>query len=228
LANAQGDPPILLVAAASDLNPLQESLIKAFREKTGYLIRFTMGSSGMLAQQIAHGAPFDVFLSADESRVRKLAASGQIVPQTLTIYATGRLGIWSKGARLRSVADLAGPEVRSIAIANPVHAPYGVAAKQALAGLWPKVESRMVYAESVRQALEFATSGNADAAIVAWSLVLDRGGVLIPDRLHAPIRQSGGVVQRSNHQAAARDLLRFLAGKEGQALLSKYGFGSAR
>lgn len=216
------------MAAASDLRPVQETLARAFRERTGYLVRFTTGSSGMLANQIAQGAPYDLFLSADEGRVRELASGGHLVRETVTTYAVGRLAIWSKDGQIRSIGDLVRPQVRTIAIANPAHAPYGVAAKQALSACWPQVEGRIVYGESVRQALEFATSGNADAALVAWSLVHDRGGIPVAERLHAPIRQSGAVVQRSSRATAARELLRFLKSKDGQAILARYGFQSPR
>ena len=111
-------------------------------------------------------------------------------------------------------------------MANPGHAPYGVAARRALvqAGLWTRIEKKIVYGESVRQALEYAENGNADAVVTAWSLVVNRGGILIPANLHDPIRQAGGVVRDSKQPEAARAFLRFLMSPEGQRLLAKGGF----
>ena len=180
----------------------------------------------MLARQVAAGAPYDVFLSADQVRVRELVNSGHLAPDSVVEYARGRLGLWSRGGRFSSLGELIAPGVLHIAIANPTHAPYGVAAKYALekSGLWPKLGSKVVYGETVRQALEYAESGNAEAAIVAWSLVSDRGGVLLPASLHNPIRQTAGIVRTSKNQEAARYFLRFLVSPEGRKLFESHGF----
>jgi molybdate transport system substrate-binding protein len=110
-----------------------------------------------------------------------------------------------------------------VAIANPAHAPYGAAAKEALTrmGLWRALEGRVVYAENVRQAFEYASSGNAEAVITAWTLVFDRGGILIDSAWHAPLRQSGAVVSTSKQPRAAQRLLDFLMSPRGQALLGQ-------
>ena len=115
----------------------------------------------------------------------------------------------------------------ALALANPAHAPYGAAAREFLErrGLWKAVEPKVVYGENVRQALQFAESGNADAAITAWSLVFDRGGVLLPDRDHAPIRQAGGVVTGRPHVAEARRFLEYLASPAARKILEAHGFG---
>ncbi|MBI1787879.1 MAG: molybdate ABC transporter substrate-binding protein [Acidobacteria bacterium] len=223
---AQPAPKTLLVAAASDLAVVQQPLAEALRRNSGYLLQFTYGSSGMLASQIAQGAPYDVFLSADQARVETLARGGHLLADSVAVYAVGRLALWSRGGKVRSLEETAGPGIRHVAMANPAHAPYGVAAKEALerSGLWPKLAGRIVYGETVRQALELATSGNADVAVVAWSLVIDRQGILLPERLHQPIRQSGGVVRGSRQADGGRQLLRYLKSREGQSLLERYGF----
>ena len=187
-------------------------------------LRFTFGPSGSLARQIASGAPYDVFLSADEARVKELLESGDLLAGSVVSYAQGRVAIWSKGGKFRSLADLAGAS--HLAIANPAIAPYGLAARQALerSGLWAKVSARIVYGESVRQALEYAESGNVDVALTAWSLVVHQGGVPVPANLHEPIRQQGGVVKSSKNPAAGRAFLRFLVSPEGRRLLSENGF----
>ena len=210
----------LIVAAASDLAPFTPALEKAF---TGAKIRFTIGSSGSLARQIENGAPFDVFLSASEQYVKDLAAKGYIDPATVTVYATGRLGVWSADGSVRSLDDLIKPGVKHVAIPNPEFAPYGVAARKALEtrGLWKSIEPRIVYGENVRQALQFAESRNADGVITSWTLLKDRG-VLVPAEWHDPIRQAGGVVKGSSQPEIARAFLRFLSG-DGRKILEAGG-----
>jgi molybdate transport system substrate-binding protein len=193
------------------------------RDSFGIQLRFTLGSSGMLARQIENGAPYDVYLSANERFVTELAARGMVLPGSVCVYMMGRLGLWSKDGKIRDLKQLTGPRVRHVAIANPAHAPYGAAAKEALTrmGLWRALEGRVVYAENVRQAFEYASSGNAEAVITAWTLVFDRGGILIDSAWHAPLRQSGAVVSTSKQPRAAQRLLDFLMSPRGQALLGQ-------
>ena len=182
----------------------------------------------MLARQIENGAPFDVFLSANQQYVKELADAGVILPDSVRDYAKGRLGLWSTGRRLR-FEDLGKIAITHLAIPNPAHAPYGVAARQALErrGLWNALQSKVVYGENVRQTLQFAESGNADACITAWSLVLNQGGILLPENWHDPIRQTGGVVARSRKLPLARKFLDLLATPEGRKLLEKFGLTPA-
>lgn len=211
----------LLVAAASDLAPLNPAFEKSF---TGAKLRFTVGSSGSLARQIENGAPYDVFLSASEQYVKALAASGELDPATVVVYATGRLGLWSADGSVRSIDDLTNPEIKHIAIPNPEFAPYGIAARKALEnrGLWKRIEPKIVYGENVRQALQFAETRNADAVITSWTLLEGRG-ILLPAEWHDPIRQAGGVVKRTSQAGAAREFLKFLLGTEGQKILRSGG-----
>jgi molybdate transport system substrate-binding protein len=225
LPQASAQPKTLLVAAASDLSGLQAFLYQSFKDETGYQVRFTFTSSGLLAQQIANGAPYDVFLSADQKRVKELDAAGHLVEGTVVDYAEGRLGLWSKSGRFKKLEDLTDVPLLHLSIANPAHAPYGVAAKAALvrAGLWEKLKDRVVYGESVRGALQFAESGNAEATITAWALVVHRNGVIVSSDLHAPILQSGAAVKRGNVEGA-KLFLKFLTGPAGQKLLLQSGF----
>lgn len=213
----------LTIAMASDMAPLQAELASSFQRDTAHRVRFVLGSSGMLAQQIRHGAPFDAFLSANRRYVEELAEAGRI--GEWFVYAIGRLGL--VGAR--SLEDLKTSTFRNVAIANPVHAPYGVAAREALqkAGVWEAVSPRIVLAENVRQALQFQESGNVDAAIVAWSLVRDRA-VEVPSNLHAPIEQACGVVRTSRRQREALAFIHFLKSEPIRRLLARYGFVSTR
>jgi molybdate transport system substrate-binding protein len=215
----------LLVAAASDLVRFEAPLSRAFQAKTGQSVRFVFGSSGLLARQIENGAPYDVFLSANEDFAKKLAEAGHLKPDSLRLYARGRIALWSKSGKIRTLDALAAPGIRHIAIANPAHAPYGAAARQMLerGGLWRRLESRIVLGENIRQTLQFAESGNADVAIVAWTLVFDRGGILLPEESHNPIRQAAGIVAGSRQPALARAFLDLLTGVEGAALLESLG-----
>jgi molybdate transport system substrate-binding protein len=213
----------LIIAAAADLAPLEKKITEVFLKDTGLRVRFSLGSSGMLARQIANGAPFDVYLSANEGFVQELTASGDLDPLTVKNYATGRLGLWSANGKVKTINDLYA--LRSVAIANPKHAPYGMAADEMLRqeSSFGQLQPKLVLAENVRQAFEFARTGNADAVITSWTLMFDKGGILLPDSGHKPIRQSGGVVKGSKNQAAARRFIDFLTGAKGQAILQAGG-----
>jgi molybdate transport system substrate-binding protein len=206
----------LLVAAASDLAPIAPKLEHAYKEK----IRFTLASSGSLKQQIENGAPFDVFLSASEQYVRDL---GGLVTDA-TVYATGRIALWSPNGAVTSLADLRKSTVTHLSIPNPQHAPYGVAAKEALEsqGVWKDVEPKIVYGENVRQALQFAESGNVEAVITSWTLLIGKG-TLLPAEWHSPIRQTGAVVKSSHQPEAARRFLKFLTSPEAKKILKDGG-----
>ena len=216
----------LIVAAAADLSPLEVKLTQGFRAAGGESVRFTFGSSGMLARQIENGAPYDVFLSADEKLVGGLAAQGKLVRASVSTYATGRLGLWSAKETPTGIGALPDSRVRLIAIANPQHAPYGAAARAMLerASLWTRLQPKIVLAENVRQAYEYASTGNADVVITSWTLLWDKPGAkLLPSDGHPPIRQSGGVVTGSAHEGQARAFLRFLLSLDGQSILRAGG-----
>jgi molybdate transport system substrate-binding protein len=180
-----------------------------------------------LKQQIENGAPFDVFLSANEQYVKDLAAAGLVTDTTN--YAIGRIALWSPNGSVTSLADLKKNTVIHLAIPNPQHAPYGVAARQALEsqGVWKDVEPKIVYGENVRQALQFAESGNAEAVITSWTLLIGKGK-LLPAEWHSPIRQTGAVVKSSTQPDAARRFLKFLVGQEAQKILNDGGLWSAK
>jgi molybdate transport system substrate-binding protein len=228
-----GDAPLLVFAAASLSRALPE-LAARFEAETGTRVEPVLGATGTLAAQIEHGAPADVFLAADEASVRRLASAGVLRPASVRDYATGRLVVvWRDGvAAPASLEALAEPRFGVVAIANPEHAPYGVAAREALVrlGLWAALEPRIVRAEGVLQAYQLVRSGNADAAIVAQSVVADAaaGGESLPvdPALHAPVRHAAGVVSESGHPAAEA-FLDFVASAAGQGVLARHGFGPA-
>jgi molybdate transport system substrate-binding protein len=139
----------------------------------------------------------------------------------------GRIALWSPNGSVASFADLKKKSVTHLAIPNPQHAPYGVAAREALEsqGVWKDVEPKIVYGENVRQALQFAESGNVEAVITSWTLLIGKG-TLLPAEWHSPIRQTGAILKSSGHQEEARKFLKFLLSPETQKILNNGGLWS--
>jgi len=225
----------LLIAAASDLQTALPRLTERFTARTGITTNLTFGASGQLSEQIKGGAPFDVFMAANESFVRDLASQRLIKSETVQPYARGSLvlAVYHEHEKLvRSLEDLTRPEVKKIALANPATAPYGKAGKQALerAGIWDKIEPKIVFAESVRQALLYAQKGDAEAALVGRAIagVPEVRSVEIDPKLYDPIIQALGVVASSTRAADAERFAAFVLADEGQSLLKEFGFQSAR
>jgi molybdate transport system substrate-binding protein len=240
-APGHGDPGVprersgpLRVAAASDLQRVLSRVLERFQTSSGTTVEATFGASGQFAEQIKAGAPFDLFLSANRNYVTGLDAAGLIVPRSVRDYARGTLVLClnsSAGPDVKSLADLKRPEIRKIAIAHPDYAPYGVAARQALerAGLWASLESKIVRADSVRQAMTYVETGDAEAALVSKALA-DAPGIRTIDidpTLHDPLIQAMGIVAASRKRDRARAFADFLVGNEGQSMLAEGGFASA-
>jgi molybdate transport system substrate-binding protein len=233
----KSDPPqasaasqTVQVAAASDLTLAFEELGRLFEARTGRKVTFSFAASGALAKQLSQGAPFDLFAAANTSFVDQAVQAGACDAQSKARYGRGLLVVWSKtgGVKLSALEQLKRNEIRHIAIANPEHAPYGKAAREALtkAGLWPELEGKIVHAENVRQALQFAQTGNADVAIVALSLVInDSTGqrFAVDTRLHQPLDQMLVVCTRGHNAAGGRAFAELVASAEGQGLLARYG-----
>jgi molybdate transport system substrate-binding protein len=194
-------------------------------------VTLVLGSTGTLAQQIEHGAPADVFFAADQTFVDALAARGVVIPETRTLYAQGRLVLAtarSIGVTLTDLRDLLSPRVRHVAIANPVHAPYGRAAEQALraAGVWVAVKPKLVYGENIRHALQFVQTGAAEAGLLARSVadVPEIEWTLLDAGLHAPLNQAAAVVKRSTRPELALAFVQFVSGPTGRAVMKRHGF----
>lgn len=221
----------IIVAAAADLAPAFEELGRQFEQETGTKVTFSFGSTGMLAKQIENGAPIDLFAAANVEFVEQLERQGLIVSETKALYARGRITIWMRAdsvLKIERIEDLAQPEVARIAIANPEHAPYGRAAREALesTGIWKAVEPKLVYGENVRQTMQYAETGNADAAITALSLSARSNGrwTLIPEELHKPLDQALAVIKGARLEFEARRFAEFINGAQGRSTMRKYGF----
>jgi len=219
------------VAAAADLAHAFGELANEFKARTGIAVDVEYGSSGLLAKQIEQGAPFALFAAANRDYVEQVVKTGKCDAATARAYARGRVVVWTRTgvAPPEKLADLADPRFRKIAIANPEHAPYGRAARQALekAGLWPALESRIVLGENVQATMLYARDGNADAAIVALSLaaVTDGGASLpIDPALHAPLDQAMVVCGSGPMVDDAKQLEAFISSREGREVMTRYGF----
>lgn len=225
------------VAAASDLKFAIEEVAAAFERETGHRLRLVFGSSGNFKTQILQGAPFHLFMSADEGFVFELADAGRTVDRGRA-YALGRIGILvPPGSPLQpdgELRDLAAAlkdgRLQRFAIANPDHAPYGARAREALqhAGLWQAIEPRLVFGENIAQAAQFAVSGSTQGGIVALSLALApavaRTGrfALIPEAWHQPLQQRMVLIKGA--PPAARAFFAYLSKPAAQAVMKRYGF----
>lgn len=225
------------IAAASDLQFALSDVVEAFAQETGRQVKVTFGSSGNFYRQIRQGAPFDMYMSADQQFVLNLAKDGLTIDQG-ELYAIGRIVIITPhGSPLKADAEmnqlraaLANGRIEKFAIANPEHAPYGKRAEEALryAGLWDAVAPRLVLGENVSQAAQFATSGSAQGGIIAYSLALSPNVsalgsfALIPQSWYTPLRQRMVLLKAASD--TARRFYGFVRGPSGRAILRRYGF----
>lgn len=224
----------LRVAAASDLRYAMTEIIDKFNSSRPQLrIEVTYGSSGKFYSQLSNGAPFDIFFSADEEYPRRLYEAGLGISPPVR-YATGRIVLWSRtrDPGKMKLSSLAESSVGKISIANPAHAPYGARAREALekAGVWPVVEKKLLLGENISQAARFAESGGADFALLSMSLVaapplsqVGRYEIISADQ-HKPLRQSLLIMKSASDRGSAMSFAEFVVGKEGQKILSKFGF----
>lgn len=232
---AQDDAPV--IAAASDLQFAVAEIAEAFTHETGKAVRLNFGSTGNFARQIREGAPFQIYMAADESFVAALHADG-FTRDAGDLYALGRIVLIAPTGSplvpdedLANLADmLAAGQIIRFAIANPDHAPYGMRAMEALQtrGLWDDLQPVMVLGENVSQAAQFALSGNAEGGIIAYSLALapeiaPRGTyALIPEDWHAPLRQR--MVLLNGAGPVAKAFYAFMQQPEARAIMERYGF----
>jgi molybdate transport system substrate-binding protein len=221
----------LTVFAASDLGPAFKQIVPQFERKTRSTVTLVLGSTGMLTQQIRNGAPADVFFAANESFIKELTSENLTLRETHALYARGRIAtvtLKSSGIRIDDLTDLADARIKRIAIANPQHAPYGLAARQTLerAGLWKTLEPKIVFGENVQQAVQFVRSGSAEAGLVARSVAdtPDLQWTLVDDRLHAPLDQVAVVLMRTKQPAVSMSFIEFVNGTQGRFVMRQFGF----
>jgi molybdate transport system substrate-binding protein len=228
----------LSIAAAADLRFAFPVLAERFQAAhPGTTLAPAYGSSGNYYSQIRNGAPFDVFLSADVEYPKRLAAEGAAVPDSLFLYGTGRIVLWVPAQSpldldrlgIRALED---PSVHHVAIANPLHAPYGRAAEAALRslGVHDSVAPKLVIGENISQTFEFVESGAAEAGLVAKSLTLApamRGkgrSWEIPEGSYPPIEQCGAILNRAKSNPAAAQFRAWMMGPDARTILTQYGF----
>lgn len=225
---------VRVAVAANFAAPFQQ-IAAGFTKQTGHAVKVSAASSGKLLLQIQHGAPFEVFLSADAEAPRKLAAGGLAVSDSAFTYAMGKLVLWSPDpSRIDAEGKaLQGDALRRVAVANPKLAPYGAAAVEAMRalGLLERLSPRLVQGESIAQTYQFVATGNADAGFVALSQVQVPGQALrgahwlLPERLYTPIRQDAVLLKKGEGQVAAIALMRYLRSEPVRALIRTWGYG---
>lgn len=221
----------ITVSAAADLTPAFQEIGVAFEAETGVQVIFNFGSTGQLTEQIRQGAAVEVLAAANIAYVDQLEEENLIIPETKALYAQGRITLWVRqdsNLQIERLEDLTNPAIERIAIANPEHAPYGLAAQEALeaAGVWDAVSSKLVLGENVAQTLSYAQTGEVDVAIVALSLSIPSDGrwVLIPAELHNPLNQALAVIRDTQHEAEARAFTIFVNSPQGRTIMRRYGF----
>ena len=233
--HAQEEPPV--IAAAADLKFAVEEIAAAFTAETGKQVKLAFGSTGNFATQIRKGAPFQMFMAADEKFIAQLHAGG-LTRDEGTLYAEGRIVlIVPHGSALKPDENLDNLEalieagkLTRFAIANPEHAPYGLRAEEALKhrGLWDKVQPRLVLGENVSQAAQFALSGNAEGGIIAYSLALapevkaQGEFALIPHDWHEPLLQRMALLKNAGPVAA--EFYAYIQSPKAREIMEKYGF----
>jgi len=240
----------VLVAVASNFSAPMTELAERFTSDTGHRVTLTQGASGRFVAQIRNGAPFQVFLSADQEKPAALAAMGLTVPGSQFTYALGSLVLWSSDpelaiidetmlqsgealrSRLQSMLQLS--SVRRIALANPRLAPYGRAAIETLTSLslLEATRSRWVQGENIAQTFQFVESGNAQLGFVARSQLVARSDMAlawsVPSELHSPIRQDAVLLQAGADCQACRELLAYLRSPSAAAIIRRYGYELAK
>ena len=222
------------VAVAANFAAPARQLAEKFSQATPHKLSISVGSTGKLYAQIKNGAPFDVFLSADDETPLRMEQEKLAIAGTRFTYAVGKLVLWSPTA---GVVDLNGDVLRKgnfkrLAVANPKLAPYGAAAQQTLEkmGMWSALQSRMVQGENIAQTLQFIASGNAELGFVAFSQIQEGGKTstgshwLVPQVLYDPILQDAVLLARADGNRAARTFLDFLRGASARELIRSSGY----
>jgi molybdate transport system substrate-binding protein len=218
------------VAVAANFTEAAKEIAAAFKQKTGHEAVLSFGASGQFYTQITQGAPFQVFLSADDTRPKKLVDDGLAVPDSRFTYAIGKLVLWSKtpdlvkGEETLKVASFA-----KLSICNPVAAPYGAAAVETMKSLkiYETLQSKLVEGATITQAYQFVETGNAELGFVALSQLTgpETGSRwLVPQELYTPIRQDAVLLKSGAANEAATGFIAFLRSPEARVIIEKYGY----
>ncbi|NBF15217.1 molybdate ABC transporter substrate-binding protein [Pseudomonas sp. Fl4BN2] len=222
------------VAVAANFTAPIQAIASDFEKDTGHKLIAAYGATGQFYTQIKNGAPFEVFLAADDSTPEKLEKEGDIVPGSRFTYAIGTLALWS--AKDGYVDDagkvLEKNQFKHLSIANPKAAPYGLAATQVLAkqGLTDKVKDKIVEGQNITQAYQFVSTGNAELGFVALSQIFKDGKVshgsawIIPESMHDPIKQDAVILKKGENNPAAKALTEYLKGPKAEAIIKSYGY----
>lgn len=221
----------LSVACASNFTAPMEKLASEFKTETHHKLVLSFGASGTLFAQLKNGAPFGVFLSADQSFPQKALDEGLAVQDSIFTYALGKLVLWSP---IAGIVDEKGEILktgvfRHLAIGNPELAPYGKAAKQAMLklGLWDSLEARLVMGENITQTFEFVSSGNAEIGFVAFSQTQAEGSQwIVPQDLYSPIKQDAVVLKTAKNNAVAQAFVKFLKSEKAKKIITSFGYTS--
>lgn len=222
------------VAVAANFTAPIQALAPAFEQATGHKLVASFGATGQFYAQIKNGAPFDVFLSADDSTPAKLESEGDIVPGSRFTYAIGSLVLWSADASYLDGSDAAlkAGQFKHLSIANPKAAPYGLAATQVLdkLGLTATVKGKLVEGQNITQAHQFVSTGNAELGFVALSQVYKDGQVtsgsawIVPDAMYDPIKQDAVILKQGANNPAAAALVEYLKGPEAAKVIKSFGY----
>lgn len=230
LAGAQAFAGQTNVAVAANFTDAAKEIAALFKQKTGHEAVLSFGSSGQFYTQITQDAPFEVFLSADAERPAKLAGNGLAVPTSRFTFAIGKLVLWSKDpALVKGAQTLSGAAFAKLSICNPVAAPYGAAAVEAMKSLkiYDKLQPKFVEGANITQAYQFVATGNAELGFVALSqLAGNPNGSrwLVPQDLYKPIHQDAVLLKKGANNAAAIAFMSFLKGPEARVVIEKYGY----
>jgi len=219
------------VAVAANFAEPARQIAARFEKATGHKAVLAFGASGAFYTQISHGAPFEVFLSADAERPAKAEQDGLAIPGTRFTYAIGQLALYSATPGLvdRRGAVLRRGNFEKLAIADPATAPYGVAAVETMQrlGIYDALKPKIVTGSSIAQAYQFVSTGAAQAGFVALSQVIDVPGGsrwLVPARLHSPIEQQAVLLKTGANNPAARAFLKYLRSRPALAIIRRYGY----
>jgi molybdate transport system substrate-binding protein len=219
------------VAVAANFTEPAKEIAAAFKAKTGHSATLSFGASGQFYTQMAHGAPYEVFLSADAERPKKAEDEGLAVKGTRYTYAFGRLVLYSKTPGLVDAkgAVLKSDRFAKLAIADPAAAPYGAAAIQTMRklGVYDALAPRIVKGSSITQAYQYVATGNAELGFVALSQVIDEPGGsrwVVPAADHAPIEQQAVLLKTGEKNPAARAFVTFLKSPAAIAIIKRYGY----